>query len=236
MRTQAFCLLRRLHGKGQSPGSWSAPAARLRHHGGKPCRLLARMRRSPFAARTCALVICGVPAAGKSTLAAEASGRLGWPVISSDLVRKELAGVSPSQRAGAASYTAAFSRAVYTELGTRAAACVRDEGGVIIDGTFRRCADRAAFTMAFGGAAPVLYAECRAPLPVLLARAADRDRQPTQASDATAAVVAREYGRWQALDEVPAEHRAVISTQQPPAAALDELISLISRDNRERSD
>jgi uncharacterized protein len=179
-------------------------------------------------ARACALVICGVPATGKSTLAAVAAARLGWPVISSDLVRKELAGIAPTERAGTAHYTATFSQIVYAELGARAAACVQTRGAVIVDGTFRRRADRAAFTTAFGEAAPVLYAECRAPLSVLLARAADRDRQPGQVSDATAAVVTREHDRWQPLDEVPAGHRIAISTQQPPAVSLAELISLIS--------
>ena len=59
--------------------------------------------------RPCALVICGVPASGKSTLAAAVSASLGWPTMSSDLVRKELAGVAAAERAGPAHYTAEFS-------------------------------------------------------------------------------------------------------------------------------
>jgi predicted kinase len=38
-------------------------------------------------------VICGVPAVGKSTLAAAVSAYLGWLAVSSDVTRKELAGI-----------------------------------------------------------------------------------------------------------------------------------------------
>lgn len=178
-------------------------------------------------ARVCVLVICGVPASGKSTLAAAAAACLGWPVVSSDLVRKGTAGVAPAQRAGPAYYTAGFSRLVYRELGARSAARARACGAVIADGTFRRRDDRDAFTAGLAGAAPVLYAECRACLPVLLARAAGRDRQPGQASDATVAIVAREHSQWQPLDEVPAGHHVAIGTDQPHIVSLAELTSLI---------
>jgi len=183
---------------------------------------------SPLPAVSCVLAICGVPASGKSTLAAAAAARLGWPALSSDLVRKELAGVAAAERAGPAHYTAEFSLAVYAELGARAAACARARGAVIVDGTFRRRGDRAAFTVALDDAAPVLYAECRVPLPVLLARAAARDCQPGQASDATAAVVAAEYDRWQPLDEVTGGHRIALSTDRPLAMSLADLAALVT--------
>ena len=183
---------------------------------------------SSLPAVSCVLVICGVPASGKSTLAAAAASWLGWPALSSDLVRKELAGVAASERAGPARYTAEFSLAVYAELGARAAACARACGAVIVDGTFRRRGDRAAFTAALDDAAPALYAECCAPLPVLLARAAARDREPGQASDATAVVVAAEHGRWQPLDEVPGGRRIALSTDRPLAMSLAELTTLVT--------
>ena len=80
------------------------------------------------------------------TLAAAAGTRLRWPVIRWDLVRKELAGVGPTQHTGTAQDTVAFSQIVAAELGARAAARVRVGAALIVDGTFPRPDDRAAFT------------------------------------------------------------------------------------------
>ena len=177
--------------------------------------------------RPFALVICGVPAAGKSTLTAVAASVLGVSLVSSDLVRKELAGLSASDRALPGHYSDSFSRLVYAELGRRAAACAHARSGVIVDATFRRRRDRAAFVGAFGSAAPVLYAECHAPLRVLLGRAERRDGGGAPVSDATAEVVAREHGQWQPLDEIQAGHHVTICTDQAIALAAAELAAAI---------
>ena len=47
------------------------------------------------------LVICGVPACGKSYLARELSRASGFAVLSADVVRKDIAGLSPHERAPA---------------------------------------------------------------------------------------------------------------------------------------
>jgi uncharacterized protein len=178
--------------------------------------------------RSCALVICGVPASGKTTLAGAAARRLGWPLIGTDHVRKQLAGMGPGDPAGPVCYSPSFSRLVYTEIGFRAAAHVRASGTVIVDGTFRRRRDRAAFTAAFAEAAPALFAECQLPRPDLLARAAARDQLPGQVSDATTSVVRRECDRWEPLEEVASGQHAVIRTSQPAAAAAAELIAALT--------
>ena len=41
------------------------------------------------------LILCGLPGSGKSYLSQALTRRAGWPVVSSDIVRKELAGVAP---------------------------------------------------------------------------------------------------------------------------------------------
>lgn len=160
------------------------------------------------------LVICGVPASGKSTLAARAATALGLPIVSSDLVRKELARVKPSDRASPEHYTASFSQRVYAELGRRAADHVHACGGVIVDATFRSRQNREAFAGTFGAAAPRLFVECSASLRVLLERAKVRDRDPDSVSDATTEVVASQYRLWQPLDEVPTGHHVTIDTTQ----------------------
>lgn len=108
----------------------------------------------------------------------------------------------------------------YNEIGFRAAAHIRASGTVIVDGTFRRHRDCAAFTAAFAEGAPVLYAECRLPRAELPTRAAARDNLPGQVSDATTSFVMRESNQWEPLTETASGLHIVIRTSQSAAAEL----------------
>ncbi len=126
---------------------------------------LAWRGRSPFA-----LVVCGPPASGKSTLAAALAARSGLEVLSSDAVRRESrAGPAPAE-----AYTRTARAAVYEELGRRTRARLDEGRAVIVEATFGEPALRAAFLAELHPSQrPGLYAaECRAPRAVLRARAA----------------------------------------------------------------
>ncbi|HTU31695.1 MAG TPA: AAA family ATPase, partial [Solirubrobacteraceae bacterium] len=62
-----------------------------------------------------AIVVCGAPASGKSYLARALSERSGFAHLSSDLTRKRLAGVQPTQRAGEEAYGADWNQRTYSE-------------------------------------------------------------------------------------------------------------------------
>ncbi len=175
------------------------------------------------------LVFCGAPATGKSYLAGETARRTQLPWLSSDLIRKRMAGVAPSATASEEHYREQFSRATYGELGRRAAKEVRAHAGAIVDATFRRRADRDAFAAAFGDVAPLLFVECTAPLEVLLARAKKRERDPARVSDATAAVVAQEYGHWEPLDEVAGDGHLTLRTDRPLERITNDLLALLDQ-------
>ena len=68
--------------------------------------------------------------------------------------------------------------------------------------------------------APVLFAECQAPSAVLLNRARARVATTQGVSDADGAVVETQLSEFEPLDEVPADSRAVIRTDQPIAAEV----------------
>ena len=118
-----------------------------------------------------AIVVCGLPASGKSHLAYALAEVSGLAHLSSDVTRKRLAGLAPSERAPSEAYSAEFSRRTYTELGRRAAEEVGARGGSLIDATFRHRRDRDVFAGAFAAAAPLLFIECQAPATVRAARA-----------------------------------------------------------------
>jgi uncharacterized protein len=176
-----------------------------------------------------AILICGVPAAGKSQLAGALAELSRLPHLSSDLTRKRLAGIHPRQRAAATAYSAECNRLTYSELGRRARSATAVCGGVIVDATFRHRADRQAFVAAFADAAPVLFVECRAPARVLAERAAQRERQPAGISDASPSVVLRESSAWDPLDELPPEAHVTLRSDRPAVAQLEDLRALLDR-------
>jgi aminoglycoside phosphotransferase family enzyme/predicted kinase len=167
-----------------------------------------------------AIIVCGVPASGKSHLARALADLSRLPYVSSDVTRKRLAGIGQHQRGPAEIYGAEWNTRTYDELGNVAAREVDSRGGVIVDATFRRLADRQAFMAVFATAVPTLFIECQAPVAVLAARATRRQRDPSRVSDADLEVVTRERSTWEPLDEIPAGAHIALRTDRP----LDEII------------
>ncbi|WP_435062445.1 AAA family ATPase [Halobaculum sp. EA56] len=79
-------------------------------------------------------VVCGLPGAGKTTVARAVGDRLDAEVLRTDVVRKEL---FPSPE-----YTAEESRRTYEAVFDRAGTLLADGDPVVLDGTFRRAARR----------------------------------------------------------------------------------------------
>jgi uncharacterized protein len=190
--------------------------------------LLALAERFSWRARLpLVLVICGVPASGKSHLADALASASALPRISSDLVRKELAGIGSAQAASAEYYSPDFSHATYAELGRRATGMLAEHGGAVVDATFRHRSDRDAFAHACLVAAPVVFVECLAPADVLAERAVRRERSPGHVSDATLPVVMRERSTWEPLGEVPARSHIALRTDRPVGSVAADLIRLL---------
>jgi hypothetical protein len=190
--------------------------------------LLAVAHRFAWRARLPAvLVVCGLPASGKSHLARRLASLGGGVWVSSDRVRKELAGVPAAQRAPASAYRPEVSRDTYRELGRRAAQTLGAQRRVIVDATFRHRDDRAAFSAACDAAA--VFVECVAPAAVREARAAGRQQDPQAVSDATVAVVGDEALSWAPLDELDARRHVIVRTDRPVEAALADLSAALEQ-------
>lgn len=191
--------------------------------------LLALAERFAWRARLpLVIVICGLPAAGKSRLARVLARLARLPYLNSDVTRKRLAGLRPREQAGVAVYSAEFNRLTYSELGHLAAKKEAASGGAVVDATFRHRVDREAFGQAFAEAAPLLFVECVAPMDVLRERAVRRDRR-ARVSDASLSVVEHEGAVWEPLDELPPEAHVMLRSDRGVEAQLDDLRALLDR-------
>jgi len=173
------------------------------------------------ARRPLMLVICGSSATGKTVLAEALAAVAGLVQLSSDRVRKELAGLPPERRAPAAEYSEEASRETYRELGARAAAEAA-RGGAIVDATFRRRADRDAFAAAYSETGPrPVFIECRAPAAVVSERARRRELEPGRISDATTEIALRQLGEFEPLDEIDSGRHLIVRTDREPLTVVD---------------
>lgn len=90
------------------------------------------------------LMFCGLPGSGKSSIAdclGNASGGA-WPILSTDRIRKELAGAAPTDPLPSTFYTSEFSLRTYDELRQRALATSGPGKVVILDANFRERSER----------------------------------------------------------------------------------------------
>ena len=130
------------------------------------------------------VMVGGLPGAGKSTLSAAVAGRLGFAVLSSDQIRKELAGISPETGL----YSPAWTSRTYHEMLNRASVLLRLGESVILDASWTSAACRAqAAAAAEGAAASLVQLHCLAPLTITTQRLENR----TGVSDADADIAAK---------------------------------------------
>ncbi len=130
------------------------------------------------------MVVGGIPGAGKTTLATGIADRLGWLLLRSDEVRRELA-ADPVDR-----YAAQTTRATYDELLCRARAALSMGMSVVLDATWSDAALRAAAqTVALETASDLVELECVVPVEVAATRAQHRRAAGADASEADAEVV-----------------------------------------------
>lgn len=154
------------------------------------------------------ITLCGLTGSGKSTVAAALATELGLEIVSSDRIRKELAGVPLHHHAlddyGAGLYSPAGNEATYRELIARADSLLAAGQGVIVDATCRRMVDRATLrAVADRHAAPLYVVVTEAPPEVIRQRLADRLRQGSSVSD----------GRWEIYLRQKEEFEPVLASE-----------------------
>jgi aminoglycoside phosphotransferase family enzyme/predicted kinase len=176
------------------------------------------------------LIVCGLSGSGKSTLAAMLGEHLGLAILSSDVTRKQLAGIDQNIPAAApynqGIYAPEFTARVYDSLVAEARKMLNAGSGVILDATFGKRSQRQLLinTMKEAGIEP-LFIECRADKDVIIQRLSRREHDARQISDADVGIYLSQIQEFEPLDEIPPTWHEVVETAQE----LGEVVLQIER-------
>src|SRR5688572_29891962 len=172
------------------------------------------------------VVLCGLPGTGKSTVAGTLAGRIGAAYVSSDIVRKQLAGLDPRTHAGAADreglYAPGMTERVYAELRRRADEHLAAGRAVVVDAMHGFASERAAaLAVAAARGVSAVIAELRLDETAALARIDGRAEDPLRTSDATREVYEAQRERFEPVHASEGTHLALDATRHPAILARE---------------
>lgn len=171
------------------------------------------------------VAIGGRSGTGKSSVAAAIAGSVGdgagARILSTDRLRKRLAGIAPTERLPPSSYTPESSDAVYEEQRRSATRVLHGGCSVIVDGVFlKECERRAIEAVAHDSGVPFAGIWLEAAPEILKQRVVSRSNDP---SDATADVVEFQHRQTPGI-----LNWAVVETAGSVGEIAERVLSLIS--------
>jgi aminoglycoside phosphotransferase family enzyme/predicted kinase len=211
----------------QEKGVGTAEAAKLRRH-------TKRFGELAFAYALCftrptVWVFCGLPASGKSTVAADLGNALGIDVLSSDRIRKAIFDLTPEDHRPSAwaegIYAPGAGRRTYAQMLQEAHEELSRGLSVVLDATFSRGKDRRqALILARDHDANIIFAECRAPEAELRKRLTRREREPG-VSDARLDHWKHFQEHYEPIVDMAAPMHMVLDTTRPVEELLLDLMA-----------
>lgn len=162
------------------------------------------------------VLISGLSGTGKSTIARRLGRRLGARVISSDITRKAIAGVSGEETVPYADeiYSPSMTDRTYARMFEEAEQLIRNGETVILDATFQKKSHRAlALALASKYKVPLGVIFCDASERVIQGRLEKRAEQATDPSDATWDVYLKQKESFDKIDEIPRDRYFVLDTE-----------------------
>jgi hypothetical protein len=146
------------------------------------------------------VVVMGLAGTGKTSLARAIAGEMGLREVSTDAVRQELfGGEKGAADYGQGAYGPAATQQTYQALVEQGRARLAADGGVVLDGTFLRAADRAQVRrMASSAGAAVRWIECELPADLVRERMVRRRQRHEGLSDATWDIYLRQRDEYAA--------------------------------------
>lgn len=165
------------------------------------------------------LIVAGLVGTGKTTVAHGLARSFGLTVISSDVVRKDLAGIPPTERrfepVDQGIYSEEFTRRTYDEMFARAEKLLKQGESVVLDASFKKRGHRLeARRLAQRTNAHFAALECVLDEPTVKARLEQRVREGS-ISDGRWEVYLAQKQDFEKIDEFSPQEHMVLDTAQP---------------------
>lgn len=179
------------------------------------------------------VLTCGLPGTGKSFAARALAEPFEAALLRSDVVRKRLAGMEPTDRhrggLDTGIYTPEFTDRTYEQLATQTAKRLDDGRAAVVDATFRTARWRSRFArIAERAGSPLVVVHLTCPEEVVLDRLRRRAHDREEVSDADERVYRHARKVFEPPTEVPAENLlelpGTLRHDQFGAALLEHLI------------
>lgn len=173
-------------------------------------------------------LIGGLIGTGKSTIARALGNLFHWPVFSSDVIRKELANLTPQTRClenfQQGIYSSDFSQKTYQALWAKAEQIQRAGNSVIIDASFNKKKYREMFfELASRTGGNIYFLECTCPEEEVKKRLAQRGHDIQEPSDGRWEIFADLQRDFEEVIELPPASHLILDTRPP----LDEILGSI---------
>ena len=164
------------------------------------------------------VLICGLMGTGKTTFAKKVAERNGWALVSSDVVRKELAGIPATQHEyvewGEGIYSSEFSGKTYKRMNELAEQLLREGRSVVMDACYGKRSQRAdTHALARGMNAEFTCIELVCPENEIKRRLTARSDERTT-SDGRWAIFAEQRARFEDVDEFAEDEHVVVDTSK----------------------
>lgn len=175
------------------------------------------------------LAVMGRIGSGKSTLARRLASELGWPVFSSDHLRKTLAGLPLYTRSAEAVrrwlYSETMTMKTYEALFHNAEQCVQEGRGLVLDATFARRALRDWLRERLERTGtPCYFIEATAHEELLKRRLLEREQKADEASDARLEDFDAINQFYESPDELSASQCLSVTTAEPLEETLIDVL------------
>jgi aminoglycoside phosphotransferase family enzyme/predicted kinase len=179
------------------------------------------------------ILMTGLMGTGKSVIAKGIAPRLGAVTLQTDVLRKELLGIAPTERHyeafGNGIYGEEMSRKTYDEALRQAVALLEAGRSVIIDASYKRRVERAkAFDAARGIGAAYYIVECTCPEEVVKERLDARISSSDEASDGRWEIYLAQKNDFDPVTEVDGGVHIVADTSMPPEQAVAAVLEATS--------
>jgi hypothetical protein len=180
------------------------------------------------------IVVFGLMGTGKTTLAQALHRETGWKVVSSDVVRKRLAGLKPTTRRaeafGRGIYAPELSAKTYKTMHLEAEQTLQQGHSVVLDGSYKRREERkAVLDLARDLGAEVYFVECTAPLSLVRERLEKRLKDPRAVSDGRWEIFRAQKADFDPTGDWNKRHGFRVRMEQPPALLARNILKRIEK-------